>query len=59
VTTPPTDQEYVIGGTPATTSYTVPAFTSNPPGATITYTDVSTSKPASVILSGLTYDWST
>lgn len=52
------DQTYVIGGT-GPTSYTVPTFGTDPSGqeGSIIYTDVSASKPASVTLSGTTYNW--
>jgi len=58
VTNPPADQSYDIGTTVGTTSYKVPAFTTNPAGATITYYDNSNPKITEVSLSGTTYDWS-
>jgi hypothetical protein len=59
VVSAPSDQIYVIGGTLKTTSYTVPAFTIDPSTKSIVYTDVSgVAKPASVTLTGTTYNWS-
>jgi hypothetical protein len=58
VGTQPADQTYDIGTSMVSTSYTVPAFTSNPAGATITYYDVSNPKITEVSLSGTTYNWS-
>jgi hypothetical protein len=57
VTNSPTDQSYDIGTTVGTTSYKVPDFTSNPAGATISYTDASASLPTDVSLTGTTYSW--
>lgn len=53
-------QSYDMGTFTGTTSYTVPAFTTNPTGqeSSIVYTDVSVGKPAAVTLSGRTYTWS-
>lgn len=57
------DQTYQLGATPTgPTSYTVPYFSTNPPGSelSVNYTDISTPLPAGVIFSKTTntYDWS-
>ena len=58
VNSPPSDQEYIIGGIKTTTSYKVHDFISNPSDKSIVYTDASgIAKPALVTLTGTTYDW--
>jgi hypothetical protein len=59
VTNDPVDQSYDLGTAVGANSYTVPAFTSNPPGASITYSDVSVSIASDIKFTGTsTYDWS-
>lgn len=53
------DQTFDASIPSGTTSYTVPSFSTNPPGseASIVYTDVTAGKPPGITFIGRTYDW--
>jgi hypothetical protein len=59
VSTMPVAQNYYIGSSTGST-YSVPAFTTNPTGqeSSIVYSDVSVGKPSEVTINGRLYNWS-